>query len=261
MAKSRKVQEQKVEKTKKETILGEIDELIVQYNESKEYSEYKRVKKLTDSIAEKVKEYTNEVRLDAYEAFKKADDPMRAAIETYWLQTVKVSDKKQKEGGSKMVREDTTKMIDLYDLHKFIMGGIGVNKKWDLFVQNLNEHMTKRRNKELGLNINIDGDYKISDEARKIDCFITDDGEGFDVVKANEYLKHNMQLVVDAMIGEGHPVPNEKVNYLLGIYSQKDSKEKCTLKCATHAKLRQYMTDVCYLLLTGEEPGLKYKKK
>ena len=260
MAKGKKGQEPVVEKTKKEILIGEIDNLIVQCNESKEYSEYKRVKKLENDIAEKVGEYTNEVRLDAYEGFKKTDDPMRAAIETYLLKTVKVSDKKQKEGGSKMVREDTMKQIDLYDLHKFIPGGIGVNKDWDLYVQNLNKHLTDRRAKELGLDIDVNSNYRMSDEARKLDCFYTDDGKEFDIVAANACLKKNMQLVVDAMIGEGYEVPDERMSYLLGVYSKKDSKEICTLTCASHAKLRQYMMDVCYLLITGKKPGFKYKR-
>lgn len=246
---------------KKRAIRDEAAELVSKWNESAEYAEYKTMAKLEEEIAQKVTEYTELAWDETVLELKQTEKPMVEAAKRLTFETIKVKPEKQEDGTPVMIMYGADKPIDVLALHKAIEGGIGEDKKWHSMIEKLNFLITCRRAIELGLNTDeINKSYAMSQQATKMDMFLTG-ATTFDKNGADELLRKDMQLVVNAMIGDGYEVVNKMVSYLLMVYQKKNSKRALSIVCATHKHLRQYMLEVCNSCITGDDFEAVYKEK
>jgi len=247
---------------KKSAIYDEISELVNQYNKSAEYSEFKVMKEIDKKIADKVQEYSEVAEAECFAECLKAENPMKAAAEMVRYSTVKVRDVKD-DGALTRVIEASSKQIDPLRLHKKAKDGIGADKAWFLMIEKLNLLMTCRRAIELGLDPKqVQNTYSMSEEACKIESLLSEtDPTKYDKNVADEVLRQDVQKIVDAMLGEGFAVTDVMINYLLMIYTRKDSRKALSVSCANHKYMRTYMLDICHAAVTGNEFYLNYKVK
>lgn len=242
-------------------IKSEIEALVSERNECAEFGEHKAVKKLDRKIAEKVGDYNTRAEKDCFDALLKEDNPMLAAAKMLKFVGIKASEKKQEDGSAKMVIEAASRAIDPLSLHKKSDDGIGIDKKWEDSVEALNCLLTMRRAVELGLSTDgIIKNYKMSDEAlTKVEAYLQDDDPTkLDKNAFDGFLRSEVQDVVDKMTGVGE-VTDKMVNYLLSIYSRKNTKAELSIACATHKYMRQYMLDICNAAATGNVFSVSYK--
>lgn len=249
-----------LEMSKKEALLVSLEALVAEYNESAEFKEYKEMQKLSEKISEKISEYNAESEKECFAELKKAENPLLAAAEVLRYKVVKTKVEKE-EGESTLVTEFATRPIDPLRLHRKLKG-VGADKSWPAYVEELNKTMTIRRCIECGIDpADVKVNYAMSDAAKALDCFLTDDINAFSLDEANEHTRHNMQIAVKAMIGDGFPeVTKELVNYVMSFYCKKDSKTQLKLVAANHARLGQYILEVCHALITGAGVSVSYKK-
>ena len=259
--KTKKEEVIEVVRTKKDIIRDDIDALVKQYNSSVDYAEFKRMKKLSDKISEKVQDYAVEVKGECYDELKKADNPLFAAAMEIFFDTLSVKEKKQEEGGKKLVVEETGKrvFIDPLDLHEKVDDGIGVDKAWNTKVAGLNFSIAILLGFKLGLTPEelavVSKNYKASDEAKKLYRFIDiEHPETFDGAAVTNFVKDAMQDAVNAMIGNEYEVTDDMVTFLLAGYAKVDTRMKVGLVFSKHANFRMRMLQVCYMAITGEKP-------
>lgn len=247
---------------KKQEIYDAIVALVDEYNESADYKEFKVMKEIDKKIADKVQEYSEAAEAECFAEILEAENPMKRAAEVVRYSTVKVRDVKE-DGTLTRVIEASSKQIDPLRLHKKAKDGIGADKTWFLMIEKLNLLMTCRRAIELGLDPKqVQNSYSMSEEACKIECLLSEtDPTKYDKNAADEVLRQDVQKVVDAMLGEGFSVTDVMINYLLMIYTRKDSRKALSVTCANHKYMRTYILDICHAAVTGNEFCLGYKQK
>lgn len=188
---------------------------------------------------------------------------MIAAIKQMTFKTIAVRDEKLEGGGTRKIVDDKNRFIDLYRLHKTVDGGIGADKFWWSYVERLNMLFTAATAYELNAISNtgdkldlkkIKDTIAMSEEARKLTM------KGEDKAANDEVMLENVQMVMDAMIGEGYTATAKMVSYLRRVH-EKAGKDKLKLVASRAASMRLYMMNVCYAAITGEDFVLEYKVK
>lgn len=241
-----------------------IDRLVQQRNESAEFSEFKVMKKLDEKISEELVKFSTASENECFRKLKACENPMLEACKVLRFDVLKVREQKQEGGAAILVVETVTKAIDPLRLHKQTRDGIGANKSWPIMVEKLNCLLTARKAAELGKNPKEVFDcYAMSDAAKTYESFRTSgesDGSAYDKNAADERLLQDIQLMMNAMIGEGFTADDTMVNFLLSGYSRKDSKQSLSLTMATHKHLRQMLLELCGRAVTGIGYNLNYKQ-
>ena len=107
--------------------------------------------------------------------------------------------------------------------------------------------------RDLGLDPQkVNDSYAMSEIARQFEM-------GKNPTSKTNLLK-TLQMVVNAMIGDGYKATSHDVNFLLSVYSKKNRKA-LTVSCANHRNFRGYVMEVCHRIVTGKSYELEYKTK
>jgi len=134
-----------------------------------------------------------------------------------------------------------------------ICGGIGADPNWMHVAQKMNFLLTAQKAKDLGLDpAKVNDSYAMSEIARQFEM-------GKNPTSKTNLLK-TLQMVVTAMVGDGHKATSHDVNFLLSVYSKKNRKA-LTVSCANHRNFRGYVMEVCHRIVTGKSYELEYKTK
>lgn len=241
-----------------------VDRLVQQRNESAEFSEFKVMKKLDEKIAEELVKFSTASENECFRKLKASENPMMEACKVLRFDTLKVREAKQEEGAAILVVETSTKAIDPLRLHKQTNDGIGAVKTWPSMVEKLNCLLTARMAAELGKNPKEVFDcYAMSDAAKTYEAFRTASDTGasvYDKNAADACLLQDIQLMMNAMIGEGFTADESMVSFLLNGYARKDSKQSLSLTMATHKHLRQMLLELCGHAVTGIDYNLNFKQ-
>lgn len=232
------------------------EELVKDYNEAYQNKKFDETVKLDEEISKCVNEHTSIARDICFDECKSTADPMLTAVTKLRFSTIAVKDEKQ--GDDKIpvrVIVEKRRPIDLQKLHNYC-GGIGVDKNWSHVVQKLNFLMTARVCLQLGIDPKqIHDSYLMSDIAKDIDMGKTP--------TSNTALLKQLQMAVNAMIGEEYKATSHDVAYLVEIYSKK-GREPLTVICANHRHFREYMAELCHSIVTYKTARsymAEYKRK
>ena len=232
---------------------SEVGEIVKTYNDAIQNGRFEESTKADTAMTEKINEYTATVRDMCFEDCKATDDPMLAAVRTLSYVTIGVKD--EKKGDDKVpVRTvvDKERAIDLLKLDKYC-GGIGHDKEWMHVAQKMNFLLTCQKARDLGLDPQkVNDSYAMSEIARQFEM-------GKNPTSKTNLLK-TLQMVVTAMVGDGHKATSHDVNFLLSVYSKKNRKA-LTVSCANHRNFRGYVMEVCHRIVTGKSYELEYKTK
>ena len=232
-----------------EEIRALANEFLKKSDECEDIKEKALIEEDLDTI---VKDYAAQSKAQTYAKIKAADNPMHAAILTFFYPVIKVAEKKDAETGV-VIRsiEDAQKSIDLGDLHKKIEG-IGADENWIFMAEKFNFHLTKRAADRVGAKVNTDA-FAMNDIAKQIEL-------GKNPCSNNQMLK-TLQGIVTAMLGEGYKATSHDVNYLVDCYANDNKKSKTSITAANHKTLRNYLKKVCYRILTdGRGYGVEQRE-
>lgn len=230
-----------------------VEENVRAYNEAVQGGKFDDVSKLDTEITDSVNEYTSIVRDMCFEDCAASDDPMMAAVTALSFMTIGVKD--TKKGDERIpVREviDKERQIDLLKLHKYVNGGIGHNKEWNVMIEKFNLLMTCQKAKDLGIDPKgINDSYAMSEIAKDYDL-------GKNPASKTNLLK-TLTTIVQAMVGEEYKPVSHDVNFLLSVYSRK-SRKALTVTCANHKYLRGYVMEICHRIVTGKTYEVDYRR-
>lgn len=230
-----------------------VEEKVKAYNEALQDGKFDEVQKLDGEITDMVNEYTSIVRDMCFEDCAAAEDPMIAAVTALSFITIAVKD--NRKGDEKIpVREviERERQIDLLKLHKYVSGGIGHNKEWNVMIEKFNLLMTCQKAKDLGIDpSSINDSYAMSEIAKGYDL-------GKNPASKTNLLK-TLTAIVQAMVGEEYKPVSHDVNFLLSVYSRK-SRKALTVTCANHKYLRGYVMEICHRIVTGKTYEVDYRK-
>ncbi|MBQ0014757.1 MAG: hypothetical protein KBS82_05495 [Oscillospiraceae bacterium] len=240
-------------KMTKVEMLEKAEELVKVYNDQYQTGKFEDAIKTNEELEQVVNEYTSVVRKECFERLAKADDPMLEAVKELTFATIRIKD--TKEGEEKIpvrVIEPCDKQIDLLKLHKFVDGGIGVDKNWNYMVEKLNFLMTVQKAIDLGIDpTGINDSYAISELAKEINL-------GKTPTSKTQILK-TVQSIVSAMVGDEYKATSHDVNFLMSVYSKKNRKA-LTVTCANHKYMRSYMMEICHRIVCEKSYEIDYKK-
>jgi hypothetical protein len=228
-------------------------ELVALYNEAMQGKKFNETVKLDGAITEVVNEYTSVVRDMCFAECKSTADPMLAAVEM--LSFVTIGTKDEKKGDDAVpVRSivEKERQIDLQKLHKFC-GKIGADENWSHIAQKMNMLLTAQKCVDLGIDPKkVNDSYSMSEIARDFDMGKTPTS------KTN--LLRTLQIVITAMLGEGHKATSHDVNYLLSVYARKN-RAALTVTCSNHRYFRNYIAEVCHRIVTGKSYEVDFRAK
>lgn len=198
--------------------------------------------KLDEELDNVVNEYTAESKKACYDECRNSDNPMHTAILKFEYPSIKVKVNKDKDTGivTRSI-EDTTKPIELGDLHKKL-GGVGVDTKWLAMAETINFHMAVRASQRLNTTINCDADI-----IKKIHADI-DLGKN---PVSNTNLLKTLDAIIKAMLGDEYKAVSHDVNYLCDVYVNDNKRSKTGVSVADHKTFRRYLKKVCYRVLTN----------
>lgn len=226
---------------------SDAEALAKDYNDAIQSGKFEDAARITESIEEKVNEYTGTVREQCFKECKESDDPMLTAVKILSYTTVGIKD--EKKGDDKIpVRSivDKERQIDLLRLHKYC-GSIGADANWSHIAQKMNFLLTAQKCVDLGVDPKaVNDSYDMSQIAKEFDM-------GKNPVSKTNLLK-TLQTVVTAMLGEEYKATSHDVNYLMSVYSKKN-RAALTVTCANHRYFRNYLAEVCHRIVT---PGATY---
>lgn len=230
-----------------------VEEQVKVFNDAVQNGRFEESTKADKAMTGTINEYTATVRDMCFEECKATDDPMLAAVKTLSYVTIGVKD--EQKGDDKVpvrVIVDKERQIDLLKLDKFC-GGIGADPNWMHVAQKMNFLLTAQKAKDLGLDpAKVNDSYAMSEIARQFEM-------GKNPTSKTNLLK-TLQMVVTAMVGDGHKATSHDVNFLLSVYSKKNRKA-LTVSCANHRNFRGYVMEVCHRIVTGKSYELEYKTK
>ena len=219
-----------------------VDEQVKVFNDAVQNGRFEESTKADKAMTGTINEYTATVRDMCFEECKATDDPMLAAVKALSYVTIGVKD--EQKGDDKVpvrVIVDKERQIDLLKLDKFC-GGIGADPNWMHVAQKMNFLLTAQKAKDLGLDpAKVNDSYAMSEIARQFEM-------GKNPTSKTNLLK-TLQMVVTAMVGDGHKATSHDVNFLL------------TVSCANHRNFRGYVMEVCHRIVTGKSYELEYKTK
>lgn len=243
--------EELVKMSKDELRIKAVD-LVTSYNEAMTKDSLSAVQEIEDDIAEVIKRYGAVSKDECFSALLRSDDPMLAAVKQLTYRVIKTKDVAIE--GSKLKRReivDAEKAIDLRDLHKKAIHGIGKNPQWVYAVEKMNCLMTFRVCKDLGINPKgVKDNYYMSDFAKQIDLGKTPDSN-------TAVLKLLTQIVAMMIGGEFKPVSKD-VKYLDHIYSKK-GKKALAVSCANHGNFTSYIAEICHRIVCNKVYDVEYK--
>lgn len=230
-----------------------VEEQVKVFNDAVQNGRFEESTKADKAMTDTINEYTATVRDMCFEECKATDDPMLAAVKTLSYVTIGVKD--EQKGDDKVpvrVIVDKERQIDLLKLDKFC-GGIGADPNWMHVAQKMNFLLTAQKAKDLGLDpAKVNDSYAMSEIARQFEM-------GKNPTSKTNLLK-TLQMVVTAMVGDGHKATSHDVNFLLSVYSKKNRKA-LTVSCANHRNFRGYVMEVCHRIVTVKSYELEYKTK
>lgn len=237
----------------KQELREKAESLCKEYNDKIQNGEFEEAMKIREEMEQVINEYTSKARTECFDEIKATENPIIAAVTRLTYPTIRAKDTKQGEEKVPVtIIEDIERAIDLLKLHKYIEGGIGVDKNWAYTVEKFNFLMTAQKAVDLGVDPKVVNDsYAMSEISRAIDM-------GKSPTSKTNILK-TLNAVVAAMIGEEYKATSHDVNFLMSIYSRKNRKA-LTVSCANHKYMRQYLAEVCHRIVLGKKYEVDFKQ-
>lgn len=239
---------------KKAELRAKAEEQVKLYNDAIQNGKFEDAMKAEEEMEKAINEFTSLAKTECFELCASAEDPMLEAIKRLSFTTIGKKD--SKKGEEKIpVREiiEKEKAINLYALHKAVDGGIGADKKWHNFVEQMNFLLTAQCAVDLGISPKeVHDSYKMSEISRAIDMGKTPTS------KTN--LLKTLQMIITAMIGEEYKATSHDVNYLMKIYTRKN-RAALTVTCANHKFFTGYIAEICNHIVTGNSYGIDFVKE
>ena len=257
-----------IEKMNMAEVKAKAEELATLWTESAEFAEYKRMKRISDDIAECVARYAVLSEAQCIAHLLKADNPlkeaaMRLTYPTIKAKPVQVDDESEKE---EMQITDAERKIDPVKLNRKADDGVGVNKMWPQMIERLTYACTIRRGVKLGIPADelaqIRDCFAMSKLAAEYDEFQTSKNPNAKNPTSEKVLLADLQKVVDAMIGEGEVALELKdVSFLDDVFAKKDNKKKLTETCSNPKQMRIYILEFINRVMTDDSYHLNCRLK
>lgn len=248
----------KVELTaKKAELRTKAEEQVKVYNDAIQNGNYEDASKADEEISKAVNEYTSIAKKECFDECGAAENPMLEAITRLTFATIGTKDSKRDEAEIP-VREiiDKNRAIDLRKLHKSVKGGIGMDKNWVHKAEKLNFLLTAQKATDLGVKPDrlkeIHDSYAMNEIAKQIDM-------GKTPTSKTNILK-TLQSVISAMLGDEVKATSHDVNYLMSVYSRKNTRKALTVTCANHRYFVGYLAEICNHIVTGTSYDVDFKK-
>ena len=191
-------------------------------------------------------------------------EPLRYAVTTGQLYKTVSAVAKQVEGekylGRKIAEKERRVPID--KLHKFVEGGVGVDKKWIYTAQAVNKTFLARaimgESKE---------DVKFADVWRSLGGYTMDQAakalEAGENPVSNTKLLANLRRLISEMFGPevGKLAIGVDVRHIMHAYLKEDKKDATglTSEAATHKRFYDLISVVCHRILTGGTYKVTFK--
>ena len=242
----------KATKAELNRISGEVEKLVIAFNEANQEGKFDDASALDAEITENVNKYTAIAREITFKECKAADDPMYEACRRVTFDTIRVKDVPI-EGSTLKKREitETSKNIELKELSKYC-GGIGHDEKWLHAAEKFNMLLTAQVAKDLGLNPKeVHDSYAMGKIAREIEL-----GKN---PTSNTNLLKTLTGIIQMMLGEEYKPTSHDVKYLLWVYAKK-GRSALSVVCANHRYMRSYLQAICHRMIIGEKYVVEYKK-
>lgn len=233
-------------------ITADLRESVIAYNEAV-LNQKGNLAELDEKSRDLAKKANAEIAKSFNEALAEQEDPMMAAIVVLQHEGFRIKDTKDNDTGI-VTREvaDTEFYINLKSLHKLVDGGIGANRNWQSYTEQLNKLFTMRAAQELGMNPKeVDDSYAMSKLTEKIDLGIKP--------TSNTKLLEGLNLVVQAMIGEEFKGLTHDVNYARMGHIRK-GRRALQMRAANTSNFQRLLMDICHRIVLEKRYDLDYRK-
>lgn len=207
-------------------------------------------------LAEIIKEYDRMSRTVTFEDCRLSEDPMKAAVLKLTYPTLKTVFKAT-SGDPKELKMcsviEAEKAIPLDKLHAYC-DGIGADKKWIYYAQQLNLLITAKTAKELNNNVDlkaINDSYAMDKIARELDMGKTP--------TSNTQLLKQLNIVIAAMLGSDFKGTSHDVAFLVNAWSKK-GKKALSIVAARHTTMYNLMLEICHAIMTEKVYELEIKE-
>lgn len=239
--------------------IGTCNTLVAEYNNLDDDATPKATfLDLQEKIDKAVKAYNDVSFAKLLFRLKGSDDAMKLALTEYSYPTIKAQLKEDGDDVAKveqMVIIPVSKPIDLKKVNSKL-GKFGANPKWINLVEKFNMLLTIRMTQEVGSSTSakvVNDTFDICDDSKAIELQP-------DLVSQNKMIKA-LQMVIDAMLGEGSfKVNSHDTKFIEWRYGKK-GKEKLTIKASNLSDFMTTILNVGHKLVTGGEYKVDYKIK
>lgn len=239
-----------------ETIGAELSAKLEEHNSLIFAEKLTEARPVYDAIIELVAEYNEASRLDTFGELRAIGDKiqiMREACKKYEYPAIKVSEVKV-DGTAMGTYEvvDTTKVIDLIELHKYCTGGIGAKTTWAPKAEKSALVITQRVADDIAAHNadQIGGKFKLSKGAKAL----ADDER-----ISNGDILRTLRTMVEEMIGEEYTskVVSCDVKFMLYAFTR-EGKTAGTIRTAKTKTAVRIMMQLCRKILLDQRYGVDF---
>lgn len=243
-----------------ESTFADIEAQVKAYNDAVLAGESKVIADIGDDetkplitvVKENVNAYAEAQKLEVFEALKKTENPMLAAVIQLTYKVKRLREVAPENAESDIIKilkiDEAERLIDIQKLHAYC-GSIGHDPKhWLGMLESLNRNLTDRVKKDLGHTDSV-VDYATS--------FLKEDTPEIAKVSSNTALLKELQKCFVAMVGEGYKATSHQVNFLLYCYCKARIMK---VTASTHAQFRGLCAQMLNWIITGNAPIVEYKK-
>lgn len=246
---------------------AELRELVSSYNVAVSEGNLDDARILAPKLSEAANKHSYDCRQEFIYDCLCADDPMMEAVKRVYFLSLAVKD--NREGMPKGSKDplcpktivDREIRIDLYDLYDEV--SIGKDPRWVAMCEKLGYLLAMRVTSEISDSKTrrkrmqeLTGFYHLSEAAAALDMGATP--------TSNTQLLKQLQMIVDATIGEKFKAKSHDVNYLYHCFSGFDNKVSGNVKVSKPQRIRHIILDVLHVIAEGgvyTVSGYKAKKK
>lgn len=243
----------------KEQIKANIDALVAEYNESAEFAEFTKMRKIGAEIAEKVGEYNAAAERECFDALKGTENPLLEAVKLESFQGIAAGERKSKETGkTEMKTSDTTIYIDplrLYERIGMYSGKVGADPQWPHKIQHLSAAMIVTIASEYGQKPSAVWNCLDIDEATRTLGPLT-------AAQRKSAIEAEVKGVIEAMIGPNYQhIPKRAYPFLRDGHTRKSGAREIGAIKPRGATARNLLMDLCNCAVNGTEPTFTYAAK
>ena len=226
-------------------IEGEIDQLIADYRTALEANNFKAMTSIEEDLKKAEADYASAKRDKVFAQLRETGAPVLEGIKLYEYETIGHRVEKDDDGSPTGLQKTIRlKQVDLVKLCKFC----NISDVWKYKVERMNLLLATRAAKELG--------YEGAELKKFVDSWFLSDlakrekmGE---TPMSNAQCVKMLQSVVDAILPDGgYKVNNYDVSFLLRSHTERDKRERHTVKVIKGAHLHNVLLDVLNRVVTG----------